>query len=133
MAGEGVGIRTRSLVRRPVEISTGAALMPVPPKSTPRTRSIPDTESVDGAGAGSVSADVSEDPQRGTYGQEGDCLEVGAPSLEAVQIFNLGESSLEKRSGAPNCWGAGVRSQECDVTVKGHLAEADNASVMTLF
>src|SRR5271165_4380950 len=38
VAGDGVGNRIRSVVRFPVAMSTGAALIPVPPISTPTTR-----------------------------------------------------------------------------------------------
>ena len=38
VAGDGVGNRIRSAASSPVAMSTGAALIPVPPISTPTTR-----------------------------------------------------------------------------------------------
>lgn len=132
MAGEGVGIRTRSLTRRPVEISTGAPLMPVPPKSMPRTTVPSGTESLDVVGA-VPAAEEAEGPHRGTYGQEDDSLDECVPFLEAVQILDLDKNSLEKSSGALICWCTDLCSEEYDATVRKPLAEAGNASAMILF
>ena len=134
MAGEGVGIRTRSLTRRPVEISTGAALIPVPPKSMPRTTVAADTGSLEVVEAVSA-AEETEGPHRDTYGQEDDdddSLDECVPFLEAVRIFDPGKNSLEKSTGALICWCADLRSEECDATVREPPVKAGNANAMIL-